>query len=117
MKWIIWTNATTAPVLRDLASAMGVRGHVTTEPNQEAEKKAREEVQEKLKILDGALEGKNFLLGEKYSLADTHVHGFMEWLKSMGFEFSSLPNLDKWVKSIEEQPGMKKHMEAMAKGE
>lgn len=101
MKWIAWANVTLAEAGMRLAST-GDEG-------------AREDIATRLKILDGGLEGKSFLLGD-YTLADTHLHGVIAWFGMMGVDFSHTPNIGPWAKRCGERPAMMKLMASWREG-
>ncbi len=50
--------------------------------NAKAAEAAPENIQKELSLLDGALEGMQYLTGD-YTLADTHVSSFIDWLNHM----------------------------------
>ena len=119
MKWIVWTNTTLTPGGQKLAASMpfGTPGGVE-EGSQDvmlADKKARHETAEKarkdiavvLGILDGALKEKDYLLGNLYCLADTHVWAFVSWLTIMGVSTAMYPNVKGWVARVGERPALK----------
>lgn len=50
--------------------------------------------------MDKALDGKEYLLGDKYTLADTHVWSFVNWITMLAVKLDSVPNVAAWVKKI-----------------
>lgn len=104
MKWITWGSVT-------LAEA-GVRLAYSSEPgNDAANAKAKTDITRLLKILDGGLAGKSFLLG-KYSLTDTHVFGLVGWLQMMKVDLKPFSNVDAWAKKCIERPAVAKAMQS-----
>jgi len=101
MKWIAWGNVTLGEAANRLA--------YTFSPNAEgaAQKaeKAKADLAVRLKVLDGALEGKSFLLGD-YSLADTHLHGFISWLGMMQFDLKPFTQVKEWMKRCNQRPAL-----------
>ncbi len=120
MKWITWSNVTLAEAGGRLAASLptGSEGAVQSDsldwvpPEQQsaiAVEKAKADLAVCLKILDGGLEGKSFLLGD-YSLADTHLQGFVSWLRMMEVDLTPFPNVMEWLQRCSERPALAKLM-------
>ena len=77
--------------------------------NAKAAEQAVKDVQELLGILDGALAGKQYLVGD-FTLADAHVHSFTDWLRHMKTDFSSFKNIEAWAARCAARPAYKKLM-------
>jgi glutathione S-transferase len=109
MKWIVWTNVTLGDAVgrwaRNTQKWVPVEQH-----NAKAGEAAKAETVECLKTLDGALEGRAFLLGADYSLADTHVNSFVDWIRHMGVDFSTYDNLNAWSNRCAARPAYAKVM-------
>jgi glutathione S-transferase len=110
MKWIAWTNVTLGE-----AAGRWARNTMKWVPeeqhNAKAAEAAKKDMHDCLAILNGALEGKEFLLGT-YTLADTHVSSFVDWLRHMQVDFTAFANLNAWSKRCSERPAYKKVMAA-----
>ncbi len=95
MKWIVWTNVT-------LGDAVTRWTHNTMEwvPAEQRNAKAGEaglkDLHERLSVLNGALEGRAFLCGSDYTLADTHLNSFVDWLRHMKVDLAAYPNVTAW---------------------
>lgn len=50
-----------------------------------------------MKVLDGALAGKEYLLGSEFSIADLNVAGVLSWLQMAKFDLSATPNASAWL--------------------
>lgn len=111
MKWIVWSNVNLATHAGRLgASVHCEKGSDETEA-QIAAKKINEEAAKKgvdnaLNILDAALKGKEYLLGNTYSLADTHIWSFMGWLTMLKVDLDK-PNLKAWSARVASRPALK----------
>lgn len=97
LKWLVWTNVSFGGALLLWFHATGAAP--------EAEKKtapavveARASVEKHLAILDGALAGKTWLVGDAFSLVDVHMIGWTAWVGMCGFDLAKHPNVDAWVK-------------------
>jgi glutathione S-transferase len=94
MKWIVWTNVT----LGDAVYRWSRNTQEWLPPERRNAKEAEaasKDVAQLLGLLDEALKGKSFLVGE-YTLADTHVNSFIDWLRYMKIDMSAFANLNAW---------------------
>jgi glutathione S-transferase len=107
MKWIVWTNVT-------LGDAVGRWARNTMEwvpaeqHNAKAAEAAKKEMDDCLKILNQALEGKQYLLGADYTLADAHTNSFVDWLRHMKVDFTPHAHLNAWSKRCSARPAYAK---------
>ena len=120
MKWIVWTNTCLADAAGRLGAALpaGAPGAVE-EGSQDAasehekgrpdtvEKKAREDIVRWLGILDGALTGRDFLLEQGYTLADTHVWSIVSYVGILGVSLDAHTNVKTWAARIGCRPALK----------
>lgn len=102
MKWVVWSNVT-------LGDAFGrwVRNtsdwYPADQHNAAAAAAAKSEVQDCLRILDRALTGRDYLLAG-YTLADTHVNSFVDWLRYMKMDFSDYGHVNAWSQRCAARP-------------
>ncbi len=112
MKWIVWSNVT-------LGDAVGrfTRNTMDWFPAEQQNAKAGEagkkDIENCLHILDGALDGKQFLVGD-YTLVDTHLNSFVDWLRHMKLDFTPYAHLNAWGKRCCARPAYAKVMASMA---
>ncbi|OAQ98755.1 hypothetical protein LLEC1_06618 [Akanthomyces lecanii] len=103
MKWIVWSNVnlpmTARQISRVLHGDKEEDGEVRKVRERDAET-ARGELEKQLQVLDGGLEGREYLLGEKYSLADTHIWSFMTYIKMLGVDLDKMGNLKAWLERV-----------------
>jgi glutathione S-transferase len=74
-----------------------------------AMEKAKADLANCLRILNGGLEGRSFLIGD-YSLADTHLQGIVGWIGSMEVDLTPFSNVREWLKRCYERPAIAKLM-------
>lgn len=102
MKWIVWANVTLVEaVVRWAANTQG--WWPEEQRNAKAGEAGKADMHGCLKILDSALADRAFLLHE-YSLADTHLHSFMDWLRHMNVDFAPYENLNRWGEKCSSRP-------------
>ena len=94
MKWIVWTNVTAGDaVSRFTRNTMD--WYPADQHNAKAAEAAKKDIADCLHIVDESLRGKQFLLGD-YTLADTHMNAFLDWLRHMKMDFTPYPQLVAW---------------------
>lgn len=102
MKWVVWSNVT-------LGDAVGRLFRNTTDwvpaeqRNAKAAAAAESDTRDCLRILDRTLADRQFLLAG-YTLADTHVNSFVDWLRHMKIDFSDFAHLDAWSRRCAARP-------------
>ena len=111
MTWIVWTNVT-------LGHAVGrfTRNTMDWFPaeqhNAPAAEAAKKDITNCLRILNEHLEGKSYLVGDSYTLADTHLNSFTAWLRHMKMDLSSYANINAWSGRCADRPAYKTVMSA-----
>jgi glutathione S-transferase len=111
MKWIAWTNVTlndaVGRLTRNTMSWVPAEQH-----NAKAAEAAKKDIENGLRILDESLEGKQFLVGD-YTLADTHLNCFVDWLRHMQHDLSAYARLNAWSERCRARPAYAKLMGSM----
>ncbi len=114
MKWIVWANMVLAEAGSRLSAQMDGDGATQKESpdylppemrSEAAAARAQSDITASLSILEHALDGKNFLLGD-YSLADTHMQTFVGWLGMMGTDYSGYPGIAEWLGRCTARPAL-----------
>ena len=94
MQWVVWTNV-------NMASELGRLNR------QDSDQKTKDESKVNLKklvdILNGALKGKEYLLGDQFTLADTHVNSFVTYTQMLGVDLTGLDDLQRHSKVCTER--------------
>lgn len=107
MKWVVWTNVSLGePVYRWARNTMWAP---EDQRNAKAAAAALADITSHLRIVDDALDGKPFLLGD-YTLADTHVNSFVDWLRHMKIDMAGLAHLNAWTQRCNERPAYARAM-------
>ena len=50
-----------------------------------------------MRVLDDALEGREFLVGDSFSVADLNVAAVFSWAVPAKLDLSAFPNLSRWL--------------------
>jgi len=66
-------------------------------PEGDAHKVAREEITKYLTVLEGQLAGKDYLVANKFTLADLHVVSVVANVSFIGFDMVAYPNISAYV--------------------
>ncbi len=62
------------------------------------------ELQAPMRVLDDALEGREFLVGNSFSAADLNVAAVFSWAVPAKFDLSEFPNLSRWLMACISRP-------------
>ena len=57
-----------------------------------------------LEVLERGLAGKNYLVGERYSLADIALYGYTHVADEGGFELGKFQNIQSWLTRVRSEP-------------
>ena len=102
MRWVVWTNVTLgAAVAKWTGHALGWL------PEEQRNAKygdvAAEDIGKLLAILDDALEGRDYLLGD-YTLVDTHLGSYLTGVQHLQFDFEPFPRVRNWLSRCSSRP-------------
>ena len=70
-------------------------------------------LQRPLKVLDAALAGRDWLLGNAFSVADLNVASVMHLMKNIQFDYSAHTNVQRWADACYARPALAR---ALARG-
>lgn len=103
LKWLVWSNVTLGEALsryqHNVSDRIPAERH-----NAKAAEVAKADVEKLLGILDAALAGKTWLVGDSFSIADAHAASWAEYLGFCGFDSKRWPNVDAWKKRATARP-------------
>lgn len=114
MKWIAWSNVSLAEAGSRLSSSLAAGSPGGAQPNSQdwnpaeqgnagVAEKARGDLANWLKVLDGGLAERSFLLGD-YSLVDTHLCSVVGWLGMMHVDMQPFANVMRWMGRCGQRP-------------
>ena len=66
----------------------------------------------KLKPLDAALSGKQYLMGDKFSAADAYLFTVLNWSKGLKIDLSAWPNVKTYYERVGKRPKIQETMKA-----
>ncbi len=103
-QWMIWQSTELSPIVVPLHVEnyfKRVKGIGVDEEKRDA---AIKRLSELLTVLDQVLEGKNYLIGDRLTVADFAVAGDFTHAQNAGFPLSDYPNVTSWLDAIEALP-------------
>jgi glutathione S-transferase len=107
-QWSIWAIATLEP---HLAAVFLNRVRLPEkERNAAAADAAAAKAAEYLQILDEALKGKQYLVGNGFTIADVNVGHMAAWANMIGVDLARTPNVLRWFASITARPAFARLM-------
>ena len=78
----------------------------------EAKNAAREKVLNRLKFVDGELAGKQFLMGDQFTVADAYLFTVTNWAGLTGIDISGLTNIVQFRERVGARPAVQAAMKA-----
>jgi glutathione S-transferase len=108
-QWLVWTNVSLGEALS--RHQHNVADYIPKEQhNAKAAEAAKADVYAHLAILDKAPTGKKFLVGDSYSLVDTHVSSWAHYVEMCGFDIKKYAALHAWSTTCLARPAYTKVM-------
>jgi glutathione S-transferase len=104
LKWIAWAGVS----LGDAISRI-IRNsdrYPAEQRNENAREQAKKDLVELWGIVDKTLEGKEYLVGDKFNLADLAVSGYVMVTGRFGADISGLKNVGAWAARCTQRPAL-----------
>ena len=79
---------------------------------EEAKSLMRAKVTDRLKWVDSQLAGKQYLMGDSFSVADAYLFTVTNWTKYTGIDISGLANLSAYMARVAARPAVQEAMKA-----
>lgn len=104
MQWSVWGISEIEPLQMQIV----VQKLFTPEEKRNAAviERASKGLQRPLKVLNAALEGRDYLLGDAFSVADLNVAAVMLLLDMIKFDYSEHANVARWAKACHGRPAL-----------
>jgi len=78
---------------------------------EEGKKIYRDRIASRFKWLDAELKGKDYLMGDNFSVADGYLFAVSRWAKPMGIDLSQYPNLAAHHERVAARPAVREAMQ------
>ena len=116
-QWSLWVaTECETPLLHGILHTFGMFGF---EKSAEKVKEQRALLETKLAVLDGALKGREYLAGDRFTVADLNVASVFQWGQTARMDWAPHSNVAAWLQRCSDRPASKKvgkmAAEAMAK--
>lgn len=98
--------------LQEWLTFIGTEIHKTFSPlfnpnmPEDGKKVFRDKLASRFQWLDGQLAGKQYLLGEHFSVADAYLFTVTRWAKPMAIDLSGFPNLQAYIERVGARPAV-----------
>ncbi len=107
-RWLIYEQTDVMPGIGGLRFRLQTGRLEPDDPDAVARRAGGEDV---LRILDDHLRKQDFLVGNRYTIADIAVHGYSHVAHEAGYDVDRRPAFAAWLRRVAEQPG---HMKDLA---
>jgi len=108
-QWSLWAmTELEEPVLTLLLNRMF---HPKEQRDAKKADAAAERAKKPVGVLEGALEGREYLLGDAFGVADLNVAAVLSWAPMAGFDLGPTPNVAGWFGRCTERPGLARVMQ------
>ncbi|MGE8317839.1 MAG: glutathione transferase GstA [Comamonas sp.] len=74
----------------------------------EAKAQAKAQILKRLGFVEQQLQGKQFLMGDQFTVADGYLFTVCNWTRVVGIDISALPNLNQYLERIAARPAVQK---------
>ncbi|MEJ8812151.1 glutathione transferase GstA [Variovorax ureilyticus] len=102
--------------LQEWLTFIGTEIHKTFSPlfnpaiPDEAKAVFKDKLKSRYEWLDGQLAGKEFVMGEHFTVADGYLFTVTNWTKPMGIDLSGFPNVSAWHARVAARPAVQEAM-------
>lgn len=108
LRWLILEQTDVVPAIGGLRFRL-VTGRLAPDDPDALRRRALGEAL--LGLLDEHLDGRSFVVGDGYSIADIAIYGYTHVAPDAGYELERFPAVAAWLRRIAEQPGFANDLE------
>ncbi len=106
VQWSFWAMTEIEPPL--LQVLMNRVFLPAPQRDESAAKAAEEKLGQPLRVLDGALADRKYLLGDSFTIADLNVAAVLSWALFSKVDLAKTPNTERWLKECCARPSFTK---------
>ncbi len=110
-QWMVWAGVTLNEALQRYSRNTNER-YPADQKNEAAAKAAHADLQKLVGILEQSLDGREYLVGPSFTLADLTVSSWIGYLGRQGFDLSPYARVNAWQARCSSRPAMKRAAEA-----
>jgi glutathione S-transferase len=103
-QWSVWAISEIEPLQMQIV----IQKFFTPEErrNPKVSEGAAKGLQRPLRVLDAALAGRDWLIGDAFSVADLNVASVMHLMKTVAFGYAEHPNVQRWADACYARPAL-----------
>jgi glutathione S-transferase len=108
IRWLIYEQTDVVP------ATGGLRFRLLTgrlQPGDADAERRRAAGVEVLRLLDDHLDGREFFVGNGYTIADVALFGYLQVAGEAGYDLDAYPRVQRWLERVEQQPGYMNDLE------
>jgi len=105
-QWSFWAMLELEELLLELLNHRAVLPEAVRDPSHA--ERAELLLQKPLRVLNGSLEGRPFLAGDSFSLADLNVASILVWGKMARLDLAAHPNAARWLNACLGRPAYRR---------
>lgn len=105
MEWLYWQMANLGPMAGQLSHFVN---YAQAGDQSYAQQRYANEVDRCFGVLERRLEGRDYILGEHYTIADIAAWPWALVAKPLGQSFDDFPNVSRWRQRIKERPAVQR---------
>jgi len=102
VRWLIYEQTDVMPAIGGLRFRLQTGRLALDDPDAILRRSNGEDV---LGVLDGHLARREFLVGDRYSIADIAVYGYTHVAREAGYEMERWPAVQAWLDRVAREPG------------
>jgi glutathione S-transferase len=102
LRWLVYEQTDIVPATGGLRFRLVTGRLAPDDPDAERRRAIGTEV---LGLLDGHLATRTFFVGERYSVADIAIYGYVHLAHESGYPMADHPYVSCWLARVREQPG------------
>lgn len=106
LQWSFWAMTEVEPSLLQVLTHR--RALPPAERDEALASAAEARLAQPLRVLDGALAGRKYLLGDSFSIADLNVAAVLSWALFSKLDLTPTPNLERWLRECCARPAFVK---------
>jgi len=102
LQWSFWAGTDVDSMIINTILATGMLPHEPANPT--LIKENFEKLQRPLASLERALDGRDYLAADRFTVGDLNAVSIVSWLPLIGFDLSRFPNIAEWIDRCAKQP-------------
>jgi glutathione S-transferase len=108
LRWLFWEQSEVIPGVAGLRFRLMTGRLAPDSPGMQRRRAGGESV---LALLGDHLGDREFMVGERYSVADISLYAYVSVADEAGFDLSRHPAISAWLKRVEDTPGFMNDLE------